>query len=130
MDPRFLFSSLLVVGLSAFVSLMVWARERRREREAYYRHEVHKRVADTQGAGAGVLMEVLREEDRIARRQRREAQKVSGLVTIAAGVGVTIFLRIVDARDPDPAYVVGVIPLLVGAALLLYAYVLGPREPR
>jgi hypothetical protein len=128
MDPRFLSLSLVVVALFSFLSVMVWSRERRREREAYYRSDALKKIAEAHGAGSSVVLEVLREEERIARRGRREAQKVSGLVTIATGVGMTLFLKAVDRNDPDPAYIVGVIPLLVGVALLLYAYVLGPSE--
>ena len=75
-----------------------------------------------------MLLEILREEERIAGRQRRESQKISGLVTIAAGVGLAVFLGIVDRNDRDPAYLVGVIPMLVGAAFLFYAYVLAPGE--
>ena len=63
-------------------------------------------------------------------RQRREAHKVGGLVMIAVGVGMAVFLRAVDQRDPDPAYIVGIIPVLVGVALLLHAYVLSPEVTR
>jgi Domain of unknown function (DUF6249) len=128
MDPRFLSFSLVVVALFSFLSVMVWSRERRREREAYYRSDALKKIAEAHGTGSSVVLEVLREEEKIARRGRRETQKVSGLVTIAAGLGMTIFLSVVDRRDPDPAYVVGVIPVLVGVALLVYAYVLAPKE--
>jgi hypothetical protein len=128
MDGRFLSLSLFVVALFSFLSVMVWSRERRREREAYYRSEALRKVAETQGAGSSAVLEVVREEERIAVRRRRETQKVSGLVTIATGIGMMIFLKVVDRNDPDPAYIVGVIPLLVGVVLLLYAYVLGPKE--
>jgi len=43
-------------------------------------------------------------------------------------VGLAVFLGIVDRNDRDPAYLVGVIPMLVGAAFLFYAYVLAPGE--
>jgi Domain of unknown function (DUF6249) len=128
MDPRFLSFSLVVVALFSFLSVMVWSRERRLEREAYYRSDALKKIAEAHGTGSSVVLEVLREEEKIAWRGRRETQKVSGLVTIAAGLGMTIFLSVVDRRDPDPAYVVGVIPVLVGVALLVYAYVLAPKE--
>jgi len=128
MDPRFVSFSLLVVASFCFLSVMSWSRERRREREAYYRHETLRKISDSQGTSSGVLLEILREEERIAGRQRRESQKISGLVTIAAGVGLAVFLGIVDRNDRDPAYLVGVIPMLVGAAFLFYAYVLAPGE--
>jgi hypothetical protein len=128
MDPRFLSFSLLVVALFSFLSVMVWSRERRREREAYYRSEAIRKVAETRPGDGGAVLDVLREEERIAARGRREGQKVSGLVTIATGLGMTVFLKVVDRNDPDPAYLAGLIPILIGAALLLYAYVLGPKE--
>ncbi len=128
MDPRFVSFSLLVEASFCFLSVMIWSRERRREREAYYRHETLRKISDSQGTSSGVLLEILREEERIAGRQRRESQKISGLVTIAAGVGLAVFLGIVDRNDRDPAYLVGVIPMLVGAAFLFYAYVLAPGE--
>ena len=128
MDPRFVSFSLLVVASFSFLSVMIWSRERRREREAYYRHETLRKIADSQGTSSGALLEILREEERIAARQRRESQKISGLVTIAAGVGLAVFLGIVDRNDRDAAYLVGVIPMLVGAAFLFYAYVLAPGE--
>lgn len=128
MDPRFVSFSLLVVASFSFLSVMIWSRERRREREAYYRHETLRKIADSQGTSSGALLEILREEERIGARQRRESQKISGLVTIAAGVGLAVFLGIVDRNDRDAAYLVGVIPMLVGAAFLFYAYVLAPGE--
>lgn len=128
MDPRFLSFSLVVVALFSFLSVMMWSRERRREREAYYRSEALRKVAEMHQADGGAVLNVLREEERIAARVRREGQKVSGLVTIATGLGMMVFLKVVDRNDPDPAYLAGLIPMLIGAALLLYAYVLGPKE--
>jgi hypothetical protein len=128
MDPRFLSFSLVVVALFSFLSVMMWSRERRREREAYYRSEALRKVAEMHQADGGAVLNVLREEERIAARGRREGQKVSGLVTIATGLGMMVFLKVVDRNDPDPAYLAGLIPMLIGAALLLYAYVLAPKE--
>ena len=128
MDPRFLSFSLVVVALFSFLSVMMWSRERRREREAYYRNEALKKVAEMHQGDSGAVLDVLREEERIAARGRREGQKVSGLITIATGLGMMVFLKVVDRNDPDPAYLAGLIPMLIGAALLLYAYVLGPKE--
>ena len=128
MDPRFLSFSLLVVALFSFLSVMVWSRERRRERESYYRNVTVRKMIETHGVDGGSVREVLREEERIGARARLEGQKVNGLVTIATGIGMMIFLRIVDRNDPDPAYLVGIIPILIGVALLVYAYVLAPKE--
>jgi len=39
-----------------------------------------------------------------------------------------VFIKAVDRGDPDPAYLVGLIPLLIGVALLAYTYLLAPKE--
>jgi len=41
----------------------VWSRERRREREAYYRSETLRKIAETQGAGGNSAIEFLREDE-------------------------------------------------------------------
>jgi hypothetical protein len=39
-----------------------------------------------------------------------------------------IFMKAVDREDPGPGYLVGLIPLFIGFALLGYAYFLAPKE--
>ena len=126
--PIFLFLSVASVALFSFVAVAVWSNERRREREAYYRSETLKKIADTQGAGSSSAIELLREEEKNATRRRREGQKLGGLITVAVGVGMMIFIKAVTRRDPEPAYLVGLIPLFIGLALLAYTYLLAPKE--
>ncbi|HUD67610.1 MAG TPA: hypothetical protein VMQ17_23710 [Candidatus Sulfotelmatobacter sp.] len=126
--PIFLFLSVASVALFSFVAVAVWSGERRREREAYYRSETIKKVADAQGAAGSSAIEFLREEEKIAARRRREGQKLGGLITVAVGVGLMVFINAVDRSDPSPAYLVGLIPLLIGGALLAYTYVLAPKQ--
>ena len=127
--PIFLFLSVASVALFSFVSVAVWSSERRREREAYYRSETLRKIADTQGTGGSSAIEFLREEENNATRRRREGQKLGGLITVAVGIGMMVFIKAVDRDDPDPAYLVGLIPLFVGAALLAYAYFFSPKQP-
>jgi hypothetical protein len=127
--PFFLFLSVASTALFSFVAVAVWSQERRREREAYYRSETLKKIADAQGAGGGSAIEYLREEEKNAARRRQEGQKLGGLITAAVGISLMVFIRAVDRSDPDPAYLVGLIPLLVGAALLAYTYFLAPKQP-
>ena len=57
-------------------------------------------------------------------QRRREGLKLGGVVTIAVGLGLIIYLRAVEGgRDS----LVGVIPCFVGLVLLLYAYVMSPK---
>jgi len=126
--PLFLFLSVASVALFSFVAVATWAAERRREREAYYRSEMLKKIAESQTGGAAGALELLREEEKIAARRRREGQKLGGLITAGVGLGMIIFLAGVGRNDPEPAYLMGLIPLLIGVALMIYAYWLAPKE--
>jgi Flp pilus assembly protein TadB len=126
--PKLLFLSIVSVAMFSFVGVAVWSRERRREREAYYRSETLRKIAETQGAGGNSAIEFLREDERYAARRRGEGQKLGGLITLAVGIGMMVFIKAVDRGDPDPAYLVGLIPLLIGVALLAYTYLLAPKE--
>jgi len=124
--PVFLFASVFAIALFSYLSVAVWSRQRRHEREAYYRSETVKRIAESQSGGSAAV-EFLRENERIAERRRREGQKLGGLITVAVGIGMTILVWGVNRGEPEPVYLVGLIPVLIGLALLSYAYFLAPK---
>ena len=127
-DPQaaFLFLSVGGIALFSFLAVASWSDARRREREAYYRSETLKKIAETQGNGANSAIEFLREEEKSAARRRREGVKLGGLVTSAVGIGMMIFLRAIV--NDEPVYLVGLIPLLIGVVLAAYSYLLAPKE--
>jgi hypothetical protein len=124
--PVFLFLSVGAISLFSFVAVASWSDARRREREAYYKSETLKKIAETQGTGGSAALEFLREDERNAMRRRREGIKLGGLITAAVGIGLMVFLRAEERSEP--AYLLGLIPLLVGTVLLAYAYLLAPRD--
>jgi Flp pilus assembly protein TadB len=124
--PLFLFLSVVSVALFSCIAVAVWSRERRREREAYYRSEILRKIADTQGAGSSSAVEFVREEEKNARRRHREGQKLGGLITVAVGIGMMVFIIALDRGYP--VGIVGLIPLFIGVALLAYTYLLAPKE--
>lgn len=126
--PVFLFLSVASVALFSFVAVAVWSTERRREREAYYRSETLRKIAEAPGSGSTSAIEFLREEEKNAIRRRTEGQKLGGLITVAVGIGMLVFMKAINRNDSEPAYLVGLIPLLVGVALLAYSYILAPKQ--
>lgn len=125
--PLFSFLSVAIVAIFSFVAVAVWSQERRREREAYYRSETLRKIGEAQAAGGTAAIEFLREEEKNAARRLREGQKLGGLIVLAIGIGLMIFIKGVSRNDPSPAYLVGLFPLLIGAALLVYVYLLAPK---
>ena len=116
------------ITLFTYLAIASWANARRKEREAYYKSETLKKLAEMQGNTGGSIVEFLREEEQTASRRRTEGQKLGGLINVAVGIGLMIFLgRLI----PNKAIcLAGLIPLLIGAALLAYAYVLAPRSEK
>jgi hypothetical protein len=126
--PVFLFLSVSALALFSFVAVATWADSRRKEREAYYRSETIKKIAETQGAGGNAALEYLREENRMAMRRVREGLKLGGLITAAAGIGVMVFLGAILDKGNKGVLFLGIIPLLVGVALMAYGYLMAPKD--
>ena len=59
-------------------------------------------------------------------QRRAQGLMIAGLVTLAAGVGLTVLIW--TASDERSGWAVGLIPGLVGVALLLSAWIVRPRR--
>lgn len=106
-----------------FIPLVSWIDSRRKEREAFYKADTFRRLAEASGEGAKAALELLREEERLKRIKSREGMKAGGIINIAVGIGLTIMLYSLIGTKDSP-YLVGLIPLLIGVAMLVYVYVL------
>lgn len=122
MNPAFGLFAFLSIGAVAlfavFLPVTTWLESRRKEREAYYRAETVRRLVESSGEGAKTAVELIREQDRIERVKKHEGLKIGGLVNIAVGVGLLIFLRMLIPTEA--VYLCGLIPVLIGVALLVY----------
>jgi len=118
----------IVAIVSPFIMVIfaIWFGTRKKEREAFYKAETLRRITESSGEGAKAAIELLKEEDRLKRIKDREGMKVGGLVTLGVGVGLVIFLW---AMVGPKVALCGLIPGLVGVALLVYVFFLaGPVE--
>jgi hypothetical protein len=108
-----------VVGTAffAFISVVVWLGTREKEREAHYRGETARRIAEADDAGS--VLEYVRETERTDAARTGWKARMAGLITMAVGVALMIFLY--QAMPGSPGYLVGLIPGLVVVVLLLGA---------
>jgi len=105
-----------------FIPLTSWIENRRKERESFYKAETLRRIAESSGEGAKMAMEMIRQDNRQQAIKKREGMKVGGLINIGVGVALMVFLGFL-VRD-EPVFLCGLIPAMIGAALLVYAHFL------
>ena len=123
----FVFLAVAAIALYSYLSINSFVNGRRKEREAYYKNETVRRLTESQGAGADAAIALMREEDRLWTIRRLEGTKLGGLITTGVGIGLMIFLGIANDDNHLIGVAIGIVPLMVGLALLLYAYRLSPK---
>jgi hypothetical protein len=118
-----LFLSIGAVALFViFIPAVTWIDSQRKEREAFYKAETFRRVAESSGDGAKAAVELLREESRQKQQKMMEGMKIGGLINVGVGVGLVIFLRALIGAEP--VYLCGLIPGFIGIAMLVYVFFL------
>jgi hypothetical protein len=127
-----LFLSVVMVSVFSFISIAVWVEGRRKEREAYYKAESLRRLTEMPAESAAQVIAMLQEDERL--RYNRELDnewkkvagiKLGGLINVA--VGAALMVMIYCTSDNRGASMVGLIPGLIGVALLIYAYFMVPK---
>lgn len=123
---HWMFLSIGAVALFVvFMPTVIWIENRRKEREAFYKADTIRRLTEASGEGAKAAIELMREEERIKAVKAREGLKIGGIINLAVGVALLIFLRALIGEEP--VYLCGLIPGLIGVALLVYVFVLAER---
>jgi hypothetical protein len=127
----FLFLAVGAAALFSFISVAVWAGTRYAEREKYYNNELVKKAME---APTTAGLDYLRERDREATRQQarkaRSGLRLGGLCAVAVGIGLMVALHEIAVHETGGernAYLLGLIPLLVGAVLFGYSF-FSPQE--
>ena len=121
----FVFLGMGAIAFFSFLSVATWADNRRREREVYYGNETLRKIMEMPGASPAAVQDFVREQQAGVTRRRREGLKLGGMVLIGVGVGITLFLG--AAPGPAPLHVVGMIPAMIGLAMLIYVYFMSPK---
>lgn len=126
----FFFLSVGAVALFGFLAVAAWAGSRQQERESYYRNDMLKKLADSDSGNAAATLAYLQDKER-ATEAKREAKKregfmLGGLVNVAVGIGLIAFLSSI-VHDQPAVGLVGLIPLLIGIALLIHARLTAPK---
>jgi len=98
-----------------FISFIIWFEGRRKEREAHYRDEMARKIADA--GESGPILEFVQANARADAMQVRLKARVGGLITFAVGVGLMIFLQ--QLVPTAAVYLVGLIPVFIGVVLLI-----------
>ncbi|MGD0630413.1 MAG: hypothetical protein ABR987_13740 [Terracidiphilus sp.] len=104
-----------------FLPITTWLDSRRKEREAFYKAETLRRVSEASGDGGKSSIEFLREQNRIAQRKTIEGMKIGGLTMTAIGAGTMALVWVLAGPKVS---VCGLVPLLMGLAMLAYVYFL------
>jgi hypothetical protein len=119
-----IFLSIGAIALfGVFIPTVTWIDSRRKEREAFYKAETFRRMAESSGDGAKAAVEMLREEERVKQVKVREGLKIAGLINVATGLALTVFLHGLLPRAGS-VYLCGLIPGFIGLAMLAYVYFL------
>ena len=127
----------VIVTVFTFTAIVHWTNMQRKEREAFYRAETLRRITEASGDGAKAALELMKEDERVRARKGREGLKIGGLINVAVGIGLGLAFRAMFGSGGGPitsggtgsVYLCGLIPALIGVAMLVYVYMLaGPVE--
>lgn len=113
-----------MVGMFVFLAIVVWAKQRRRERESFYQHELARKVAEHGEMDGERLLAMLQEQSADQYRRRREGLRIGGLVNLAVGIGFFVALVQIEPRT----MFLGLIPMFAGVALLVASFLPRPKS--
>ena len=111
-----------------FIPLITYLGSRQKEREAFYKAETIRRVAEASSDGAKATIDLLREQNRMILIRMREGFKIGGVICLGGGSGLIAFLTRLGGST---VALCGLIPGIIGVAMLVYVYLLAaPIEPQ
>jgi hypothetical protein len=127
--PLMVFSIPIIAIMGGIVSGIVRSVGRQRLAELTQRERI---AAIERGIDPSKLPPVLLDVDAMEDQPVRQARGLiaGGIITLLAGVGISSFLLIMPPEPGKNIWAVGLIPMMVGAGMLLSAWVIWPRNGR
>ena len=128
MSDAFIVPAIGTVAVFGWLAVHEWVEARRKEREEFYRSESLRRFSESNQPD--MLTRFLAEEKAARhemRAQQRESLRLGGLVTMMVGIGLGVIMA--GIAPQHSYYLFGLVPFLVGLALLIYVYLLAPKLP-
>ncbi len=108
-----------------FLSFIIWLDGRQKEREAHYRSEIAQKLADA--GNSGPILEYVKSLERADAARVQMKSRLSGLITLATGIGLSVFLH--QVAPGTAVYLVGLIPVLIGLVLLVASeWIMRPKD--
>ena len=117
---------LIPIAGIVMIIFCVYFGTQRKEKEVLHRTELLRKIAEAPGDAAQRVLDMIRQQEADAQLRRHEGIKLAGLITAAVGIGIMIFISQIEKTKP--VWLVGSIPLLVGAAMFSYVMFFAPKK--
>lgn len=116
------------VFLMLFLGFAIYLRQRRIERENFYRFELRKKAIEA-GVSGDTLLQMQLQEERITQRRARATLRFGGVLALTAGLAMTAIAK--ETGHPD-TMAIAFLPAVIGAGYLIYAQWFAPKgdEPK
>jgi hypothetical protein len=107
----------VMLGLFAFLTVSLWASNRREQREIELRHELYRRMVEHPGPEAEAVRALLARDEQQREASAAAKRREGALTVLAVGIGLGGFLYFIAPKSG--VYVIALIPILVGLVILL-----------
>ena len=116
------------VALFTFLAISRVADNRRMQEEARAKYEFLKKMAEGGSFDVQKYMEFEQIEAAARRGRKIENLKIGGLILVAIGFGLSVFLYIIDSEDGGNVAAVGVMPGMIGLAMFAGAWMMSRSQ--
>ena len=111
-----LFLAAATVATFTFITIVVWAESRFKERQEFYKFEFRKRLVEAGKMDSASFASLMRYEHELRLQQGRQKLLAAAFVIVGVGVGICVGLQFLDGS----VWRLGLIPVSIGISMLVY----------